>query len=120
MRRSRPRGTDRGPRSARRPESAPGWPRPKQLVGQKSKKPPSRRNLNPGPWGVSVSRNITSHKENGIGAWSDDEIKRAITKGVRKDGTPLKPPMGFGFYANMTDGDLDAVVAYLRTVPAKE
>ena len=74
----------------------------------------------PGPWGVSVSRNITSHKEKGIGAWSDDEIKRAITKGVRKDGSPLKPPMGFGFYANMTEADLDAVVAYLRTVPAKE
>src|SRR5256885_7261945 len=74
----------------------------------------------PGPWGVSVSRNITSHKEKGIGTWSDDEIKRAITKGVRKDGTPLKPPMGFGFYANMTDADLDAVVAYLRTVPPKE
>jgi len=74
----------------------------------------------PGPWGVSVSRNITSHKEKGIGAWSDDEIKRAITKGVSKDGSPLKPPMGYGFYANMTDSDLDAVVAYLRTVPAKE
>jgi hypothetical protein len=64
----------------------------------------------PGPWGVSVSRNITSHKEKGIGAWSDDEIKRAITEGVRKDGSPLKPPMGYGFYANMTDADLDAVV----------
>jgi mono/diheme cytochrome c family protein len=74
----------------------------------------------PGPWGKSVSRNITSHKEKGIGAWSDDEIKRAITKGVSKDGSPLKPPMGYGFYANMTEGDLDAVVAYLRTVPAKE
>lgn len=74
----------------------------------------------PGPWGVSVSRNITSSKEKGIGAWSDDEIKRAITKGMRKDGSPLKPPMGFEFYANMTDADLDAVVAYLRTVPAKE
>jgi mono/diheme cytochrome c family protein len=74
----------------------------------------------PGPWGVSHSRNITSHKEKGIGAWTDEEIKRAITKGMRKDGTPLKPPMGFGFYANMTDADLDAVVAYLRTVPAKE
>ena len=39
-----------------------------------------------GPWGMSVSRNITSHKEKGIGAWSDAEIKRAITDGVRKDG----------------------------------
>ena len=73
-----------------------------------------------GPWGKSVSRNITSHKEKGIGAWSDDEIKRAITKGVRKDGSPLKPPMGYAFYANMAEGDLDAIVAYLRTVPAKE
>ena len=74
----------------------------------------------PGPWGKSVSRNITSHKEKGIGAWSDDEIKRAITKGVSKDGSRLKPPMGYEFYANMTEADLDAIVAYLRTVPAKE
>jgi mono/diheme cytochrome c family protein len=73
-----------------------------------------------GPFGKSVSRNITSHKEKGIGAWSDAEIKRAITDGVRKDGSPLKPPMGFGFYKNMTEADLDALVAYLRTVPAKE
>ena len=33
----------------------------------------------PGPWGVSVSRNITSSKTKGIGAWTDAEIKRAIT-----------------------------------------
>ncbi len=74
----------------------------------------------PGPWGKSTSRNITSHPTKGLGAWTDDEIKRAITKGVRKDGSPLKPPMGYGFYANMTEADLDALVAYLRTVPAKE
>lgn len=73
-----------------------------------------------GPWGVSVSRNITSHKEKGIGAWSDAEIKRAITDGVSKDGSRLKPPMGYEFYKNMTGDDLDAVVAYLRTVPPKE
>ena len=72
-----------------------------------------------GPFGVSVSRNITSHKENGIGAWSDTEIKQAITKGVRRDGTRLKPPMGYDWYATMTDADLSAIVAYLRTVPAK-
>ena len=40
-----------------------------------------------GPWGVAVARNITSHKEKGIGAWTDAEIKRAITQGMRKDGT---------------------------------
>jgi mono/diheme cytochrome c family protein len=73
-----------------------------------------------GPWGESVSRNITSHKEKGIGAWSDAEIKRAITQGVRQDGSRLKPPMGFDWYARMTDEDLTAMVAYLRTVPPKE
>lgn len=73
-----------------------------------------------GPWGVSVSRNITSSKAKGIGAWSDAEIKRAITQGVARDGAKLKPPMGYPYYARMTDGDLDAMVAYLRTVPAKE
>jgi mono/diheme cytochrome c family protein len=73
-----------------------------------------------GPWGVSVSRNITSHKEKGIGAWTDAEIKRAITQGIRKDGSKLKPPMGYSYYAGMTNADLDAMIAYLRTVPPKE
>jgi mono/diheme cytochrome c family protein len=74
----------------------------------------------PGPWGTSTSRNITSSKTAGLGAWSDDEIKRAITQGIRRDGSHLKPPMGFPLYAKMTPDDLDALVAYLRTVPAKD
>ena len=45
---------------------------------------------------------------------------RAITQGIRKDGSKLLPPMGFEHYARMTPADLDAVVAYLRTIPAKE
>jgi len=74
----------------------------------------------PGPWGVSVSRNITASKTKGIGSWTDDQIKTAITKGISKDGSHLKPPMGFHYYSTLTPGDLDAIVAYLRTVPAKE
>ena len=74
----------------------------------------------PGPWGVSTSRNITSSKTAGLGDWTDAEIKTAITQGKRKDGTPLKGPMGFQYYAKMTDADLDAVIAYLRTVPAQD
>ena len=73
-----------------------------------------------GPWGVVVSRNITSSKEKGIGAMTDDDVKRAITRGIRKDGTPLKGPMAFALYAKLTAGDLDAVVRYLRTIPPKE
>lgn len=74
----------------------------------------------PGPWGVSTSRNITSSKAKGLGAWTDAEIKRAITQGISKDGAHLKPPMGFPYYARMTDADLTAIVAYVRTLPAKE
>ncbi len=74
----------------------------------------------PGPWGISVSRNITSSKTKGIGAWTDAEIKRAIIQGVDKDGNKLDPPMGFVYYAHMTDSDLDDVIAWLRTVPAKD
>jgi mono/diheme cytochrome c family protein len=74
----------------------------------------------PGPWGESISRNITQSKTKGIADWTDAEIKRAVTTGVSKDGSKLKPPMGFQYYAHVTGDDLDAVVAYLRTVPAKE
>ena len=73
-----------------------------------------------GPWGVTVSRNITSHQTAGLGAWSDVEIKTAITQGIHRDGTKLKPPMAFALYATMTDPDLSAIVAYLRTVSPKE
>jgi mono/diheme cytochrome c family protein len=74
----------------------------------------------PGPWGTSVARNITAHKDKGLGAWSDDDIKRALTQGLSRDGSRLKPPMAYGLYARMTADDLSAIVAYLRTVPARE
>jgi mono/diheme cytochrome c family protein len=70
----------------------------------------------PGPWGVSVSANITPHAEDGIGGWTDQQIKDAITKGVRPDGNQLMPPMAFAYYANMAEADLDAIVVYLRSL----
>jgi len=70
----------------------------------------------PGPWGMSVSSNITPHKTDGLGAWSDAQIKRAITKGVRKDGSKLLPPMPYHNYAGMTGADLNALVAYMRSL----
>ena len=74
----------------------------------------------PGPWGVSVTSNITSHKTAGIGGWSDDEIKRAITQGIGRDGRKLKPPMAFASYSRLTMQDQDAIVAFLRTLPPRE
>jgi mono/diheme cytochrome c family protein len=74
----------------------------------------------PGPWGVSVSRNITPHPRDGLGGWTDAQIKTAITKGVRANGERLKPPMGYGYYATMRGTDLDALVAYLRSLKPLE
>lgn len=69
-----------------------------------------------GPWGISVSRNITPDPESGLGKWTDAQIKTAITQGVRPDGSRLLPPMGFSYYARMTETDLNALVAYLRSL----
>jgi cytochrome c553 len=68
-----------------------------------------------GPWGVAVSRNLTPH-ETGLKGWSDAEIARAIREGVRKDGTPLKPPMAYGWYKNIRDEDMKPLIAYLRAL----
>ena len=70
-----------------------------------------------GPGMSVMTANITSDKETGIGSWTDEEIARAITKGIGKDGHPLAPPMAYPYYNNMTPEDVSAVVAYLRTVP---
>jgi hypothetical protein len=62
--------------------------------------------------------NITPDPDSGIGKWSADDIKKALIEGVRPPGVPLAPIMPYGFYKVFTTGDLDAVVAYLRSVPA--
>jgi mono/diheme cytochrome c family protein len=71
----------------------------------------------PVSWNGSVSRNITAHREQGLGAWSDAEIKRAIVQGISRDGRKLDDPMPFAWYAGIHNDDLDAIVAYLRTLP---
>jgi hypothetical protein len=69
-----------------------------------------------GPWGQSVSANITP---TGLARYSDADLKKVITTGVRPDGSQLKPPMGIPYYAKLTPVDLDALVAYLRSLPPK-
>ena len=69
-----------------------------------------------GPWGESVAANITPDKETGLGNWTDAQIKAAITNGVRPDGTKLRPPMAFEYYKNISEEDLGAIVAYLRSL----
>ncbi|WP_245826533.1 c-type cytochrome [Oceanibacterium hippocampi] len=69
-----------------------------------------------GPWGISVSANITPHAD-GIGHYSDADLRTIFKTGARPDGTPIMPPMGTAYYRNMTDADIDALIAYLRSLP---
>lgn len=61
--------------------------------------------------------NITSDAETGVGNWTDDELIRGIRDGVRPDGSIMFPLMPYGVYAKMSDADVEAVVAYLRSLP---
>jgi len=69
-----------------------------------------------GPWGKSVAPNITP---TGLAKYSDAQLKKVITTGVRPDGTRLLPPMGTSYYAHMRDADLDVLIAWLRTLPPR-
>ena len=70
---------------------------------------------------VATAPNITPDIETGIGSWSDAEIKRALVEGMRPGhgslaGVPLAAIMPANFYKALLPDDLDAIVAYLRTI----
>ena len=70
-----------------------------------------------GPWGVSYAANLTSDST-GVGLWKEEQFIKAIREGKSKglDGTrPLLPPMPWQMIKNMTDDELKAVFAYLKT-----
>lgn len=67
-------------------------------------------------WQGAVAPNITSDPKVGIGAWTDDEIVRAIRQGIARDGRHLSPPMAVPFYSGLSDTDVHDIVAYLRTL----
>src|SRR5215471_8909783 len=60
--------------------------------------------------------NITQDKDTGIGSWTDDNIKKLLRTGIRPNGVPIAAIMPVGFYGIITDHDMDAIVAYLRTI----
>lgn len=70
-----------------------------------------------GPWGISFTQNITPDSLTGIGAWSEETFMQALRTGkhMGKD-RPILPPMPWPAIAKLTDSDLKAVYAYLRTV----
>ncbi|TPG44213.1 cytochrome C [Roseomonas nepalensis] len=65
----------------------------------------------------AVAPNITPDPETGVGRWTDAELGRAIREGLRPDGSLIGPPMPMALYRGLSDRDLAAIVAFLRTVP---
>jgi len=63
--------------------------------------------------GSFVSTNITPH---GIGDWTDGELFRLITTGVKNDGEPIFPIMPFPNFSRLDPEDIKSVIAYLRTL----
>ena len=66
----------------------------------------------------AVAPNITPDAVSGIGKWSDAQLAKAIREGIRPDGSVIGPPMPIESYRNLSDADLEAIVAWLRVQPA--
>lgn len=70
-----------------------------------------------GPWGVSYAPNLTPDKVSGLGIWTEEIFIKAIRTGRHMGvSRPILPPMPWQNLNSLTDEDLKAVFAYLRTV----
>lgn len=63
--------------------------------------------------GTFFARNITPSN---LKTWTDGEIYRTITTGVTKDGEALFPVMPYLYYGSMDPSDVEAIIAYIRTL----
>lgn len=70
-----------------------------------------------GPWGVSFAANLTPD-QTGLGDWTEEMFVKAMRTGKHMGASrPILPPMPWQDFAKMTDDDLKAVFAYLRSIP---
>lgn len=70
-----------------------------------------------GPWGVSFAANLTPDKETGLGYWKAETFIAALRTGKHQGtGRNILPPMPWPGIGQMTDTDLEAVFAYLKTL----
>ena len=68
------------------------------------------------PYGLVYSRNLTPHKS-GIGEWTEAQFIKSLREGRHQgEGRPLLAPMPWPSTAAMTEEDLKALYAYLRTI----
>ena len=69
------------------------------------------------PFGTFYSPNITPDADTGIGRWSDVQFLHALRAGVRPDGASYFPVFPYPSFTNITDGDAQAIKAYLFSLP---
>jgi len=71
-----------------------------------------------GPWGISYTANLTSDRETGLGALSEENFIKAMRTGKHYGGgREILPPMPWNWLGQASDDDLKAIYAYLKTVP---
>jgi mono/diheme cytochrome c family protein len=71
-----------------------------------------------GPWGVSYAVNLTPDENTGLGIWTEEMFVRALRTGRHMGvSRPILPPMPWQHLAHLTDEDLKAIYAYLRSIP---
>jgi mono/diheme cytochrome c family protein len=66
------------------------------------------------------AENLTSHDPEGLHAWTDGQIRTAITKGVDDEHIAMYPIMPYPEYSLLKPEDVDSIIKYLRTVPAND
>lgn len=72
-----------------------------------------------GPWGVSYPFNLTPDENTGLGTWSEETFVKALRTGRHMGvSRPILPPMPWESFRNLSDDDLRAIFAYLRSLPA--
>ena len=70
------------------------------------------------PFGTLWSRNLTSDRDTGLGAWTDAQISRAIRSGVSRSGHVLHwQGMTWDHASNWDEEDIRSLIAYLRVLP---
>jgi mono/diheme cytochrome c family protein len=74
----------------------------------------------PTPYGVIFAGNLTSHKERGIGSWTNNDFWRALHNGRSKDGRLLYPAFPYTSFTKISQQDSNAIYAYLFSLPASD
>lgn len=72
-----------------------------------------------GPWGITYATNLTPDEETGIGIWTEENFMKAMRTGKHFGvSRPILPPMPWQNLTHLTDEDLKAIFAYLRSIPS--